>query len=978
YIYAVQESRFISQLPQLLKKFNYKYINLSAPNPICGENPSIFIAGDENGAFMWEALDGSTMLTYSEPHFYKSNKEISVGQDADGSVGIFYNAGWHQLTTYKKGEYLHYTLSITADKKIYLKVRTKTGSLLVDEEFLNRLPALNYLVYLFWAYPEAEGKIKNLKITRGSNVILSCPFSQKVMSEWTTEIGAESVRIINGALCVQKKSQNMKGLRLKKTLSIPFEIEFDLKVISGSPRLTLLSAETIAQKLRVITNAPDIEGVPGDFTMVELFERIPASQKRIKLEPNDLVFDFYQPWGINGDKLIKLHKDTEVKISSAEALSCLARRWGLYDFQKQIEFLWKPLLISQNHDPQYCAEQNFGVAIGQPVYWAAFELAKMSKQLAELSINKLLDELTAEIDTKGHTRVCVFNPLVQSAEKIASLEITEPMLSNDIILLDGKKVYSTQIVDKRLLFKCSLPALGWKCFSVAKTQRKSNLNYVKSSDEGFIFDNDYFRISFDKKGRVKELIEHRTQKKLFGAQNSFGVLTIEDKSEIPISAFVESQGPVRAVIVQKGTIKGLPYEKHYLLYPEFNHIDILVRVGEKDKKITKTLRYEDDIEDLAGRAWYRLWHNFFSSLKLAFKPDFQGEVYFNQPFCVVKLRAGKKLAYPERWLVYKNDSLGITLINYGTQGYLINKNEIANLLVSSASYWLGDYIAEGVCQFKQTVVIHSGNWQWRRIIQRVAGIYYPVFARWVNNTGGELPATFSLVKANAKNSFCFATYPGEGAQAVFYFSNFSDENDLITVRLNNDTTSQSSVFPLKPWEFKKIELPISPKKESLPEGVIYSNLPYKEEGREIRYFAPSLAFATLWNPESLLNLRGEKIAVEPCSQIDLNLRKVKKGNESFYTSFFELTGEYANVRLWLRFTPLFPGNRKELIKIYVNNRRVAWDMDITSLVHSGKNEIKIITPIMIDSGIGGFKYKKKELVLESAQICVGRLWRREK
>ena len=80
----------------------------------------------------------------------------------------------------------------------------------------------------------------------------------------------------------------------------------------------------------------------------------------IKLTANDFISTF--PWGLRSDEVRIKQQETENALLDAETTAAMAVMLGSDSFSDRLDYAWKTMLNSQNHDIHVCTQEEAGIA----------------------------------------------------------------------------------------------------------------------------------------------------------------------------------------------------------------------------------------------------------------------------------------------------------------------------------------------------------------------------------------------------------------------------------------------------------------------------------------------------------------------------------------------------------------------------------------------------------------------------------------
>ena len=360
-------------------------------------------------------------------------------------------------------------------------------------------------------------------------------------------------------------------------------------------------------------------------TLTEYLEQYGGQAKeRVSWRMDD--FHKLEPWGVGGDQLRRVERETEAALVAAERFDAVAHMLGLGGGRlADLEEAWKHLLTAQSHDVSLCedwVDQSRAAAKGwlsDPAVrefisatgtteenkkvntWGAlgFRHLEVGKKMARKPLGAALGSLSAAVDTakasRGEVAVIVFNPCPAPCDAIA---VTGKFQVKDgagttIVVRDtqGRQVPSQvlalersesgNIVAADLAFEArQLPALGYATYYVERTKsaERSQDTDLKTSESGFHLENEYVSVEIDKTiGAITRLTDRRQGNDLIdGKQGAFPVFTGRPNLAYPGAQgvpeqFDSRQSRAEVSWVERGPVRAVVKSVHIWPKLRFEH-----------------------------------------------------------------------------------------------------------------------------------------------------------------------------------------------------------------------------------------------------------------------------------------------------------------------------------------------------------------------------------------------------------------------
>ena len=302
------------------------------------------------------------------------------------------------------------------------------------------------------------------------------------------------------------------------------------------------------------------------------------------------------------------------RLAAAEAFSAIASALShAYEYpQDDLARAWENRLFASEH----CQGGRYGnISDSLKLY-----KVQAARVLADDTLDRAMAEIALQVRVKQDgIPVMVFNSLLWQRRDLARTEVrfAKGQVQN-LGLIDhaGNDVaYQVESVERYadaslkrivLLFLADVPALGYATFYLVPGRDRAPVVPVVDVQSGCVLENDSYRLSVDPRtGCITSLVDRLTGKELVNAGKfQFGELIAlenlahdEDEhltgrswraGEYPSRAWMAENGPVRAVWVAEGMLKGSPWRQRVILYPELDRVDLETELdwkGEPDLQV---------------------------------------------------------------------------------------------------------------------------------------------------------------------------------------------------------------------------------------------------------------------------------------------------------------------------------------------------------------------------------------------------------
>ncbi len=442
--------------------------------------------------------------------------------------------------------------------------------------------------------------------------------------------------------------------------------------------------------IKVISNDPylmtewhdAVHLVAAPFTLEKYFETLDFSNIKL-FNPNeeDFYFDAGGYTSAYGNLASVYNCLSENKLLLAERFATLSYIEGGNDFSLQLDAAWKALLASQNHDIMYCGSEAYGVEIGSSNYESGRYLRNASSFISQEIMNASLEYISEKANTnfkeKGKALV-VFNPLASINSNVSEKEVNfnKGEVFNLNVEYNGQNVpfqlYNAEKYNDGSLKKANLviwakelPALGYRVYQIKYVDQVVNQEYSFKNSEKEV-ENNYFRMSLDKGGRVVGIYDKQLNQLILGSDESFEPNTTYDRTlaycfrnTFGVLDYYKAngweiieKGAVRSVVCSKWESKNANIRIYHTFYEKLDRIDLSIEYESKNKN--------GDLMDISeGEKKEALWFDFH--------PTFEGKTRCNT--IADFLEADRDYYYSNSWLDHKGNDKSFLLMHKGIHAW---------------------------------------------------------------------------------------------------------------------------------------------------------------------------------------------------------------------------------------------------------------------------------------------------------------------
>lgn len=561
-----------------------------------------------------------------------------------------------------------------------------------------------------------------------------------------------------------------------------------------------------------------------------LLEDIPSlfGEPTELLEMTDNDFHSQMPWGYCGNEIFRGCREGEIRAVQAEKINALSVMLGHPSYEKKNEEAWKYILAAQHHDVTICGLLDLS---------RRFIPASLgySKEIIEES----LKNIAADFSHKDCSSLFAFNPLSFPVDTYITLDKNEDGITcQEDCLSDenGRTLYYKRV---------SLPELTAKSIKAEKDNAHTKKEAFSFNADKNELSTPYYIITFGDNGILslysKEtegfIIKNQTQRLLSGFING--------KDEDFHGKAVCKTGKDFAFITFSGFTGSIPC-RFTMTFSSFNpRIDCEIKNSVRD---TDRIGRTDITENRPVPLTLNGHHH---DDKLCFVADISladdREMFRDLPFSVSQwdgqLRLTEEYWYPDDrilvdtpvskeesfnakthlqgiyWVALRDKNKGLSVMNKGTMGSVVQGNRIFIPILYSNDYMCGTKILNGEYSNEFSLLPFGSSFSCTDIHKAAMTYNYsPVNTLLSPNEGRLTEYTLAQISSDSDSVILTAIHPEDGGLTA-RFCNFSDceasvkftpskgnisaETDL----LGNKTgvISENTLY-FKPWEIKTVRV----------------------------------------------------------------------------------------------------------------------------------------------------------------------------
>ncbi|NOY10351.1 MAG: alpha-mannosidase [Spirochaetes bacterium] len=492
------------------------------------------------------------------------------------------------------------------------------------------------------------------------------------------------------------------------------ELAHRVKNSEGLPRVTIEAAKDFFKKAEEeIENPPEWRG--------------------------ELYLEAHRGTFTTRGKIKQYNRTAEYLLHNIEFLLVISRIFMNTEYpEKELERLWKILLLNQFHDilPGTTINRAYIDSIEQ-----FKELFKKSKEI----LNRLSESLANPVNRNSESgeTYMLFNTTCFIRKQI--IPLTFPQLINDCTVTDekGQLIPSQQSRDK-IYLDYVLPSYGFKVIRIKKGKSHSRarndytvsgrhlensklkITFMEDGTIGSIFDKEFSREIIVPGERANRFILYRDMPPEYDAWDIDSFYTESQMIEsVLVTSGKNEEGLLCSSIIQERIISKSTITQEILIY--------------KDSRV---IEFKTTID----------WHEDHKMLKVSFPVDIYSQaVDYDIQFGNIKRPNYRNTSWDKarlevfahKWADLSDGGYGVALINNAKYGYNVNKNIMELTLLRSPTD--PDPSADReVHNFSYALMPHSGDFRKGRVVPE--GYFFNIDPVVIKANGRNIPGSFMFAK----------------------------------------------------------------------------------------------------------------------------------------------------------------------------------------------------------------------------------------
>ncbi len=569
-------------------------------------------------------------------------------------------------------------------------------------------------------------------------------------------------------------------------------------------------------------------GLPGLPKIALEFESkfFDETYKKIALSPDlptwegELYFEYHRGTLTSMAKNKKWNRKNELLYEQLETLASIGAILGGEYPEEVIEKGWNVLLLNQFHDiiP--------GTAIESVYKTTDCEYKQIfidGTHTREQVLQAILRKLTHKNNLCNKKMVWICNTMGFERSSIVILDKLDSKYTFAEDMNGNRTLIQHNSDGTSMFFANNIPALGLKAFYLMEGDNTQD--YFTPTN---VFENKYYKVTFNHSMQITSLIEKTTNQELIKA-NRVGneLMTYEDRpmnwdnwdidffytkksyAADQVSNYqILENGPVRSVIEIQHTFMHSTIMQQIILYNNLPRIDFHTVADWKEHNVLLRVNFPVDVNSL--RATYEIQFG-----------NIERETTKNHSWDSAKFEV-----CAHKWADLSDNGAGVSILNDCKYGHSIKDGEMGLTLIKSGTD-PNPNADIGYHEFVYSLYPHAGRWNEARTVEMAYDLNVPLLPVFPNSDirAAEKADQWSFLSTNCKNcfietikkakdgnGFILRAYENENKRSLVKFTlgivpkqvfecNLLEKN-LSEIEVNKNTFSDC----MKPFEIKTYRL----------------------------------------------------------------------------------------------------------------------------------------------------------------------------
>ncbi len=491
------------------------------------------------------------------------------------------------------------------------------------------------------------------------------------------------------------------------------------------------------------------KGLPGapriQFgTVLDFFHKLDEAVRNHRHLPTwagELYLEYHRGTYTSMGRNKRNNRRSEYMLQNLEFLASLAARLSAAPYPSEVLTEgWEILMRNQFHDILP------GTSIKEVYDDSDREYARLAEIVGQAS-SEMIAKITAAVEGEAGT-LLVLNPT--SYEQNGPVVLPEDAKDAKALRLTGSSdLLSIQTLanGKRAFYAHAVPAFGFALYEFADEDQVDAAELGEVNPEGYVIENDYYRVTFNEKGQFAELYDKRADRQVLKPGEAGNVImSYEDRphnyenwdinnyyvekswevDELASFALVED-GPVRKTIRIERPYLDSTIVQEIHLYKDSPRIDVDNDIDWKQERIMMKALFPVNV--YTHEATFEIQYG-----------HVKRQTHYNTSWDQARFEVAM-----HKWLDISEYGYGVSFLNDCKYGSHVHNGVVGLTLLKSGTDPHPNADKERHI-FTYSLLAHEGTWQEAGTLEAAYNLNNPLQAVVKKEEGGSVDANYSLVQ----------------------------------------------------------------------------------------------------------------------------------------------------------------------------------------------------------------------------------------
>lgn len=577
----------------------------------------------------------------------------------------------------------------------------------------------------------------------------------------------------------------------------------------------------------MLENAKRLKDFPGhpksEIGFVRpYFERLEKTVKKTGKIPTwvgELYLETHRGTYTSMARNKRMNRKTEFLYLNVETFSMFYHLLGGEYPKEKLDENWKIILLNQFHDiiPGSSIE-----AVYKDSKKQYEELIRDGKQMYQTA----LEGLTAHIAASGEG-YAVFNPTSCVQDNLVLIESGQEL--QGVQDSCGNRTSVQKIgKDQYLFYAKDVPSKGYQVFYPAEAAEESGMLTAEENKNGYLLENDYFRVLVDQTGSLTEVYDKKAGRQALKQGERGNVIRAFEDKPVKFNAWdidiyytekmwevdqvtsmkIKENGPVRLILRVEKRFLDSDISQDIILYRNLPRIDFDTTIDWKEKEILLKAEFPVDVN--ASKATFEIQYG-----------NLERSTHRNTSWDEAKFEV-----CAHKWMDISETDYGVSLLNDCKYGCDVLGTTMRLTLLKSGIH-PNPHADNEVHHFVYSLYPHQGDWRQGQTVSMAYALNNGFSSLPVTAGKGELPEKMSMLSVDAPNviiesikraeyddSVIVRLYETDNSRANVTMRFFRDVSEAYECNMLEEEEQKLECdrecvkFTMKPFEIKTIKIKI--------------------------------------------------------------------------------------------------------------------------------------------------------------------------